>query len=362
MNIKEFKTVYPFLRKHNIIPYLHGKQGVGKTQTIKQIAKQLDLQLMCLNLATQEVGDLIGLLTRGVDGTVHHARPEWFPTEGQGIIFLDEINRAHPEVLQAMFPFVLDGTLHRHKLPSGWHVVVAGNYNSAEFTVTDMADAAWMSRFCHIDFVPTKEEFINYLEDKGAFTLAGFVRDNPEATTKKANSAFDALANVTPDNRILDIAIRPLETEDIDDSLRYELYCGCIGRTAASAYMSYKKSNEKSISARQILGDYKNVKPQIIEMTDPSNARFDSLSKSVDELIGLLETKPDYFKQNIEYSNLCEFALDLPNEMLDSFFDKINNMKVKEKSVLLNDVKMCELIANKLSITDKSKTKKKFKP
>jgi MoxR-like ATPase len=163
MNIQDFKKYLPTLLKNNIVPFTWGNQGIGKTQSIAQVAAQAGIGFVHLHLATQEVGDLVGLLMIQADGTVKHARPEWFPTEGEGIIFLDELNRAHPDVIQAMFSFITSKTIHTHKLPDGWKIVAAGNYQSDQFNVTDTSDAAWMSRFCHIELQPTVQEFTEAL-------------------------------------------------------------------------------------------------------------------------------------------------------------------------------------------------------
>ena len=212
MNITEIKKVVPVLLKNKVVPYFHGQQGIGKTQVVKQIAKENDLKLIHLHLATQDVGDLVGLLIHGENGTVKHARPEWFPAEGRGIVYLDEINRAHPDVLQAMFSFVTEGTIHRHKLPEGWAIIAAGNYQSNMFNTTEMSDAAWTSRFCHIDFQPTKEEFILFAEDKKAFSVASFIRSQPEMLQVQHKERLN-MSMITPDPRSYLDAIAKLEEE-----------------------------------------------------------------------------------------------------------------------------------------------------
>src|ERR1019366_7781561 len=119
MNFTEIKKTIPVLLRNRVVPFLWGAQGVGKTQGVRQIAEEMGGGFVHLNLATQEVGDLVGLLVHNSDGTVKHARPEWFPIEGKGIVFLDECNRASPDGLQAMFPFITEGTIHTHRLGSG---------------------------------------------------------------------------------------------------------------------------------------------------------------------------------------------------------------------------------------------------
>lgn len=347
MNIQEFKKVFPVLRKHKIVPFLHGNQGIGKTQTVKQIAQEQGLGFIHLHLATQEVGDLVGLLMKRDNGTVYHARPEWFPTEGQGIIFLDELNRAHPEVLQAMFSFITEGTMHTHKLPTGWNIVAAGNYQNNEFNTTDMSDAAWLSRFCHIDFKPTIEEFILYAEDSEHFDVAGFIRENGEMLERTAKQ--DNLNFITPDRRAWLTMVAPLDSEETIEQERFELYSGCVGSAAAAAYISYKNKKEKVISARQIINGYNDkIANQIKKMGNAKNSRLDLLNKTTEEVLLTIEKKPEILKDEKKLENIMNFILDLPKEMLLMFFDKLKTHTSTEKNLLLNNVELVKAIKHRI--------------
>lgn len=342
MNIQEYKKIFPILRKHKIVPFLHGNQGIGKTQINKQLSKELGLDFIHLHLATQEVGDLVGLLKHNADGTVTHARPEWFPTSGEGVIFLDELNRAHPEVLQAMFSFITEGTIHQHKLPSGWNIVAAGNYQNGDFTTTDMSDAAWLSRFCHIDLKPTVEEFILYAEDNNAFEIAGFIRENGECLERKAKG--DNINFVTPDRRAWMTMIAPLETEASIENERFELYQGCIGTSAASAFLTYKNKKEKAVSGNQVLTQYEKVRSIILGYSDPKNSRNDMITKTSTEILSKLAKDPSCYKDEKLMNNLKQYILDIPKEGMLTFLNTISKQPSVEKFTLLNDKKFNDML------------------
>jgi hypothetical protein len=341
MDIKSFKKSLPFMMKNKIPVFLWGSQGVGKTQTVGQIARENNLGLVVLHTATQDVGDLIGLLVKGDDGTVHHARPEWFPTEGKGIIFLDELNRAQPDVIQAMFPFVTEGRLHRHVLPEGWYVMGAGNYNSDRFTVTDTSDAAWLSRFCHLDFTPAVEEWTVHADSKKMFEIADFIRNQPsmlELTAKDAGRLDTSF--IVPDRRAWMEGVGRLEAETIPDELRYELYSGIIGQAAASAYMSWKAKGERSFSLDQILHRYEGaVQRKVNELSsNDKEKRFDLLNGPIDELFVKLELTPHMLSQDKALENLKKFLLDIPRELSMKVFTKMTKMQVFHgRDELLND-------------------------
>src|SRR5690606_4467190 len=160
-----------------------------------------------LRLGTQDVGDLLGLadFERDRDGNsvaTKFMRPDWFPTnpDSKGIIFLDEVNRARRDVLQAVFQLVLDKRLHRYVLPKGWQVIAAMNPNTGDYIVTDISDKAFMDRFCHINLAPSKQEFCKYARDrKFDDKWLQFLQEQPEMLQGELE-AFD-LSDIKPSRR-----------------------------------------------------------------------------------------------------------------------------------------------------------------
>lgn len=346
MKITEFKKTLPFLLKNRIVPFVWGLQGVGKTQTIKQYCKENDLGLVVLNTATQEVGDLVGLLMKSEDGqTVTHARPTWFPTTGKGIVFLDELNRAPAEVIQALFPFVIDGTLHTHRLPEGWRVVAAGNYQSDKFTVTDTSDAAWLSRFCHLDLVPSVEEWIVHAETLGGFQVADYIRqyNSMLEVSSKDGGRLD-LSMVTPDRRSWTEAILKLDMDtEFPEAMRYETYAGIVGTAAASSYLTWKTTAQEGISLNQILGNYAAIRSKITQHSaNAKDKRFDLYNQPVEELLLKLEQNPKLLASEAALNNLKAFLLDIPRELAMKSFVSLGELLDADKDIaglysLLND-------------------------
>ena len=343
MNISDIKKVLPFLLKNKIVPFLWGSQGVGKTQTVRQYCRESGLDIRVLMTSTQEVGDLIGLLVKEDNGGVYHARPNWFPTEGKGIIFLDELNRAPNDVLQAMFQFILEGRLHTHTLPPGWVIVAAGNYNSDRFTTTDTSDAAWMSRFCHLDFTPTIEEFIVYAESRGMNDIAGFIREQPSMLelSSKDGGRLDT-SFIVPDRRAFIEGVGKLDLEStFPEDLRYEVYSGLVGNASAASYITWKGKQEKSLTLNDILKNYKKVKTKVKKMIKDNgeSVRFDLLNQPIDELVVKLETTPDLLSAGKSLQNLKEYLLDIPRELSMKAFVAFGKMKsFHGKNEMLNDI------------------------
>lgn len=343
MNIKDVKQVLPFLLKNKIVPFFWGSQGVGKTSVMKQYCADNNLDIRVLYTATQDVGDLIGLLVKDDNGGVYHARPKWFPTEGEGIIFLDELNRAPNDVIQAMFSFILEGKLHTHVLPPGWKIVAAGNYNSDRFTTTDTSDAAWMSRFCHLDFTPTIEEFIVHAESRNMFDVAAFIREQPNMLELSAKDGGRLDKNfIVPDRRAFVEGIGKLELEkDFPDEQRYEVYSGLVGPTSAAAYLTWKTKQEKSLSLNEIFNEYgkkSRNKIKAIMNNEAGDIRFDLLNQPIDELIAKLENDPELLNKDSRLNNLKQYLLDIPRELSMKAFVTFGKLpQFYGKHQILND-------------------------
>lgn len=116
---------------------LWGPTGIGKSSIVKQLAKDLNYKLIDIRLSQREAVDILGMPYtakaqingKEMDALSHHP-PEWFLRallEGRTILFLDELNRARPEVLQAVFELALDRRLNGEKLPDDVLIVSACN-------------------------------------------------------------------------------------------------------------------------------------------------------------------------------------------------------------------------------------------
>jgi alkaline phosphatase D len=134
-----------------VVPNIIGYTGLGKTDMMKQIAKETGRNLIVLNIATQEPGDLIGVPYIHEEQT-YWALPCWWPMDENNLIFVDELNRGRRDTLNAIMPMLLNGELHmKHHLPEGTWMASAMNPNTDEFDmVNSLDDIAVLSRFVHL--------------------------------------------------------------------------------------------------------------------------------------------------------------------------------------------------------------------
>ena len=189
-------TLISLPRHHSVL--IVGMHGIGKSDAVREAAKILGVPCVDQRLSQCDVGDLKGMPFQ-LNGRTVFAPPDWFPLREEdakdiqdklsltntikyspeGILFLDEIDRAVREVQQAGFELVLDHRLNMRYLPDGWRTVSAINQDGDIYHVNEM-DVAFINRFFVILFKPSEEEWYNFaLKDNRIHSsIIEFLRTN----------------------------------------------------------------------------------------------------------------------------------------------------------------------------------------
>ena len=146
---------------------LVGKHGIGKSQILEQYYTARGCKVVTLFLGQMsDPGDLIGIPHKNeATGKTEFLPPYWFPTDDTPVVlFLDELNRARPEVLQTIMDLALNRKLAGKSLPPGSRIISAVN-NGDEYQLTEL-DPALVSRFNIYEFVPGVDEWLTWANNK----------------------------------------------------------------------------------------------------------------------------------------------------------------------------------------------------
>lgn len=128
MYAKDLKKSLEALVAQKVPTFLWGAPGIGKSSIVKQIAQQKDVGFIDLRLALMDPTDLKGIPFYDKEShTALWAPPAFLPREGEGILFLDELNSAAPAVQSSAYQLILDRRVGEYVLPDGWAIVAAGN-------------------------------------------------------------------------------------------------------------------------------------------------------------------------------------------------------------------------------------------
>lgn len=136
--------------KHSLNVLMLGYHGIGKTTVCMNIAKQLNLNFKYYSASTLDpFADIVGIPVPDKEkGTLEFYRPK--DLENAEFLLFDELNRAHPRVLNAILEIVQFKRVNGIPLPNLKMVWAAMNPPGENYQVEEL-DPALVDRFhCYI--------------------------------------------------------------------------------------------------------------------------------------------------------------------------------------------------------------------
>ena len=216
--------------------FIWGSPGTGKSSVVNQLAIELEIALRDIRALLLDPVDLRGLPFVGKDGRSQWATPDFLPQDGEGILFLDELNAAPAMVQASCYQLVLDRRLGEYTLPEGWAIVAAGNRDSERAATTKMPTPL-RNRFVHIDFEVDVQEWSEWaIKANVRPEVIAFIRFRPELL-----SAFDRDANAFPSPRSWEFVSRILDSLDsqANPAIEHEVIAGAVGSGAATGFSAF---------------------------------------------------------------------------------------------------------------------------
>ena len=286
---------------------LVGNHGIGKSEILTEYFAAKGMKVVPLFLGQMsDPGDLIGIPNRNENtGKTDFMPPYWFPLDGKPIVlFLDELNRARPEVLQTIMDLALNRTLAGRKLPEGSRIISAVNAGD-QYQLTDL-DPALVSRFNVLTFRPTAEEWLLWADKAGVDArVKEFIRENSLWLDKEpdAKEGADTGLDKTPDRRAWKRVSDILKNAPDITPVVIKAISAIVGPKAASALTG-------SISARKILSGREVL--QNLEKHMPVLKGY--------ELHQLAVVNDGIFR-HLEVENLSGAAKDRAKKNVEAYFD-----------------------------------------
>ncbi len=163
-----------------------GAPGIGKSQTVAEVAREAKIELIDLRLSQLAPTDLRGLpVADHPSRTARWYPPEFLPRSGEGILFLDELNMAPPAMQGIAQQLVLDREVGSYKLPEGWHVWAAGNRAEDGASVFQMPSAL-QNRFIHLAVEANFDSFRQWALGHGIHErIVAFLAFRPQLLHKR---------------------------------------------------------------------------------------------------------------------------------------------------------------------------------
>lgn len=215
-----------------VIPMLWGVAGLGKTTIVQDIAEDMDLSFVDLRLNQYDAGELGGFPILQ-DGTMFRARPHFLPTEGEGILFLDELPQAPVANQNIAAQLVNERCIGEHKLGDGWTIVCAGN-DLSHRAGTNAMPTHLKDRLLHLEIEPNLDDALHYMNSKGVRPeVTGFLHFKPDQLSK-----FDKDAKACPSPRSWE-KVSAILNWGLAEATEYEAVIGQVGTGAAADFKAF---------------------------------------------------------------------------------------------------------------------------
>jgi len=295
MRASELTTTIRALIEQKVPTFLWGAPGIGKSSIVKQIANETEVGFIDLRLALMDPTDLKGIPFYDKDShTALWAPPAFLPKDGEGILFLDELNAAPPSVQASAYQLILDRQIGEYTLPDGWAVVAAGN-REGDRGVTYRMPAPLANRFVHFEMEVNADDWKQwaYKKELDERIIAYVAYKQEHLFTFDAKSDNKSFA--TP--RSWEYVDSVLKSK-LDESLLLNAISGAVGKDVAVGFLSFAKVMHKlpDISAILTTGEG--------EYSDEVDVLY-ALSTGLVSAVLKEETRLD---------NLLKYTLDLKGE------------------------------------------------
>jgi len=282
--LKAFKKQRPL--------FLWGPPGIGKSELVADLTKELNGYMIDLRLGQMEPTDIRGIPFYNKDsGKMDWAEPVDLPSKELAaeypvvVLFLDEMNSAAPSVQAAAYQLILNRRVGKYKLPDNVVMVAAGNRESDK-GVTYRMPTPLANRFIHqemkVDFPSWQEWAVEHKIHKDVVGYLSFAKqDLYDFDAKSASRAF-----ATP--RSWSFVSELLEDEDGDDDTVMNLIAGTVGEGLAVKFMAHRKVAGRMPKPEDILSG----KVTTLEVKEVS-AMYSLVISMCYELKAAVETKVD---------------------------------------------------------------------
>jgi hypothetical protein len=247
MNAREIFDSLVVMHKVNKPVFIWGPPGVGKSDTICQVADYLYNDSVILydkrprpyfldiRAMLYDAGELKGIFVV-INGKLVEMTPDMWPKDGAGIIVLDEMNAATPMVQGGLQQLTQDGRIGQYVKPPEWRVWAAGN-DVTHRAAGQRLISSQANRFTHLDFDPDAESWCTWAYSYGIRAdIIATIRFQPELLFMfNPQSCDKAWASSRTWHRASDIL-----NANPPASVMYQLVAGTVGTVGATAYMTVR--------------------------------------------------------------------------------------------------------------------------
>jgi hypothetical protein len=318
MNATAIKTVATRLPA-NIAVLVQGPTGVGKSYLVKDIARHFEMPVVDVRGSTMDESGVTGIPDfegSKSSGVSYFLTTSWFKRacDGPVVLFLDEMNRSLPQVMQSFFQIVLDRELgndadgNPRRLHPETRVFAAVNAGN-EYDVNEM-DPALLRRFWVCEFQSDADDWLVWAADNGiSRALQDFIRVNPAELRIDPSSVEPGKVVANPaswhrlDSSLDHMGWRPdaFAGQGVPEGF-YHVCAGFVGTEAAAKFIDHIRSLSSDVSAEDVLDNWDGVSDRV-DRTDAGQ-----MNKITDRLVAHMKDAGLTDAQGKNLAAFCEHA------------------------------------------------------
>jgi hypothetical protein len=235
----------------NIVPFLWGSPGIGKSSIIRQIAEDLGYSVCDVRALLYDPVDIRGIPVPNHDtGVVVWFVPDFLPKEGEKVVMLlDEMNAATQAVQASLYQLMLDRKLGDYTLPETALLIAAGNFET-DRAVTHRMPTPLANRLGHINLMADVKDLVEWglLEnEEGVPNLRDEVRGFLRFRENEGSSVIHNMevpGKAFPSPRTWEFVSRFMD-EEPDEKIEHPGIAGIIGPGTASEFLAYCKDHRR---------------------------------------------------------------------------------------------------------------------
>tara|TARA_R110000824_G_scaffold3750_6_gene17872 strand:- start:3898 stop:4950 length:1053 start_codon:yes stop_codon:yes gene_type:complete len=303
---------------------IRGRHGVGKSEVVYQIAKELDLPVVERRASQMTEGDLLGMPSpemievNGEQASVF--RPfAWFiqACTSPCILFFDEVDRAVTEVRQGLFELTDSRKL------AGWHLhpetriisAVNGGEHGDQYQVNEM-DPAELDRYTVFDVEPSVEDWLDWAKVEVDGVVWDFINQNrshlEHSDDFEPNKVYPSRRSW---KRFSDCVTEGKLLGEEPTPVVFNLACGFLGFEAGVAFNDFVKTYERQVTVEDIIEEGNVEKTQAFDINDHA-----ALVEKMDASGAFSSTLNDK-----QADNLAAYFVTLPSEIAMKLWQAIGS-------------------------------------
>ena len=248
--LKAFKVKRPL--------FIWGPPGIGKSEVVADVTKELGGHMIDLRMAQMEPTDIRGIPYFNKDlNKMDWAAPVDLPDEELAskypivVLFLDEMNSASPAVQAAGYQLILNRRVGKYVLPDNVVIVAAGNRDSDK-GVTYRMPLPLANRFLHLEMRADFTSWQTWAVNKGIHKdVVGYLsfakQDLNDFDSKSSSRAFP-----TPRSWCF-VSDLLTDDDDTDPDTILNLISGAVGDGLAIKFAAHRRFSGKMPNPIDIL-------------------------------------------------------------------------------------------------------------